>query len=299
MDIRRMKKFIVVFMTVVLLLSFVIPSFNFKSYIAATIYQEATIVSETTAKRPHGFKIENVEYWDYTENYDKKRIWIDQGGSGSGESGGAFNNDNSRDETKVSISQIDYPTTNSQELTIETNDDITKKMNKESIKENIESKLNNDRNAINREKNSKNGWINSIINSFRALFNSNSHSIQQKQEPYKNNKYLKVLLPITPITLTSYRGGKIEIISFDNKIERSSNGRCDGTIYYRVRKLSDKKFEFSSCKIKLIDEGNFVPESYENFPDTSKINIGEVTEGNIQFSSIPYSDSYKLVIETK
>lgn len=93
-SIKKIRKFIVVFLVVVMLLSFLIPSFDTVTYMAATIIrQAATMATETTDKRPHGFKIENAEYWDYNENYDKKRIWIDQGGGGSGEGGGAGDHD--------------------------------------------------------------------------------------------------------------------------------------------------------------------------------------------------------------
>lgn len=90
MNCKSIKKFIAIFSIVVILLSFLIPTFEDAIYLAATVYQASNFqTTETTKEKPHGFKIENAEYWDYNKNYDKSRIWIDQGGGGGGSGGGA------------------------------------------------------------------------------------------------------------------------------------------------------------------------------------------------------------------
>lgn len=99
--------------------------------------------------------------------------------------------------------------------------------------------------------------------------------------------------------LTFYDGSKIEIVSIDNKIERYNDGRCTGQLYYRIKKLTnDWGFEYK-YRIKLMDNNKFVPDGINFDPNFDNINVGEVAEGYIGYTNIPYSDTYRLVVETR
>ena len=81
MNINGFKKFISVFIVVVLLLAFLLPEFD------CVMYYAATVPSETTRKKTVGHKIEGAEYYD--EMWEKFRVIAVDNGGGNGEGGGA------------------------------------------------------------------------------------------------------------------------------------------------------------------------------------------------------------------
>lgn len=84
MKLNQIKNLIACSIVSVLILSFVLPNFTDISYLAATVVSSTT---ETTKKKPVGHKIEGAEY--YEELWDKFSVIAIDNGGGSGEGGGA------------------------------------------------------------------------------------------------------------------------------------------------------------------------------------------------------------------
>lgn len=87
MNISKFKRFISIFITAILLLSFLLPNFDGIEYLAATVITSTT---ETTKRKTVGHKIEGAEYYD--ELWDKFSVIAIDNGGGSGEGGGAGDN---------------------------------------------------------------------------------------------------------------------------------------------------------------------------------------------------------------
>lgn len=88
MKIKQLKNFTLYFLSIVLLLSFVLPQINNTTYLAATVAKSTT---ETTKRKTVGHKIEGAEY--YEELWDKFSVIAIDNGGGSGEGGGAGDKD--------------------------------------------------------------------------------------------------------------------------------------------------------------------------------------------------------------